>query len=152
MDRAAFIFTDWERNKIVLQPFCTRQFPGLLWGWKESYRGCGRLSRSLESSTLAQSSVGNFQAQSVAGSLMTQRWYYLCEYGYSIICHTGGLNEYEKWGARGWQSACSWPCSTQLDQGCCCAVVQKGNAWRIRYVEQLLLAWSWRMLGDMVAL
>lgn len=145
MDRAPFIFTDWESSKIVLQPFCTRQFPGLLWGWKESYRGCGKLSSTTVKCWEFSGSVSGWVSHDTEMVLPI-------EYEYSIICHTGGLNKYGKWGARVWQSACSWPCSTQLDQGCCCAVVQEGNAWRIRYMEQLLLAWSWRMLRDMVAL
>lgn len=102
-----------------------------------------RLSRSLTSSTVQcwafSGSVSGWVSHDTGMVLQNE---------YSIICQTGGLNEYEKWGARGWQSACSRPCSIQSVQGCCSGVVQEGNAWRIRYVEQLLLAWSWRMPGD----
>lgn len=144
MDKAAFFFTDWESNRTVLQMFCTWHFPGLLWGWKESYREGGRLSRSLTSST-----VQHWAFSSLVSGWVSHDTGVVLQNEYSIICQTGGLNEYEKWSARGWQSACSRPCSTQSVQGCCSGVVQEGNAWRIRYVEQLLLAWSWRMPGDM---
>lgn len=47
----------------------------------DNFLGCcedGRkVTEDVESFPVPQSSVGNFQAQSVAGSLMTRRWYYL---------------------------------------------------------------------------